>query len=132
MRRTCAPTSNLSPGWAGRSASSRSSRSVRLLQPERHAHLAAHRGCGARVRFRPLARAGALMELAEPEVAVRDEPDMIAFLEWRQELGAAALAEAASRGVGLTALGRPFSSLPRIHCRSGRPRDSVPQRGTYT
>src|SRR5260370_17574206 len=45
----------------------------RLLQPVRHAHLAVHRRRGGEVLVRLLPLAGALIQLAEAEVAVGDE-----------------------------------------------------------
>src|SRR5262245_48390703 len=46
---------------------------LRLLQPERHLHLAVHRRRGADMFLRLLAIARAPVELAEAEVAVGDE-----------------------------------------------------------
>src|SRR5262245_5616977 len=46
---------------------------LRLLQPERHLHLAVHRRRGGEVLLRLLALARAPVELAEAEVAVGDE-----------------------------------------------------------
>ena len=62
-----------------------------LLQPVRHAHLAVHRRRGGEVLLRLLALARALVELAEPEMAVGDEGSHAEFGSERQGVGSVLL-----------------------------------------
>src|SRR5215470_11112006 len=59
-------------------------RSLRLLQPEPHAHLAVHRGRGGEVLPRLLAVARPPVEFAEAEVAVGSEGPHLQLFRQRQ------------------------------------------------
>jgi hypothetical protein len=79
----------------------RPQRCLRLLQPEAHAHLAVHRRRGDEVLLRLRALACTSIELAQAEVAVRDERAHAARLGESQRLAVVGLAALAVEAVGM-------------------------------
>src|SRR2546426_5570263 len=74
---------------------------LRLLQPEPHVHVAVHRRRGGEVLLGLLALARAPGELAEAEVAVRDERAHAARLGEGQRLAVVGLAALGVEPVGM-------------------------------